>query len=424
MKRIDLMITTVLLFFSAALLAVGAFLREQERNYQKEYLVEVNRIMWGMEEQGVFSMPDLQDCRQITAVTFLPREDMEDVRQAEVFFGSESGSGVHIEPLLSEGEICGFVRFDYQNIRYSPKQFWFLEGILMFGAVFSLTVLVYIRNVILRPFERLSNIPLELSKGHLEIEVKENKNRFFGKFLWGISMLRDYLAEARQRTLKLEKEKKMFLLSLSHDIKTPLSNISLYAKAIKDGLYDTEEEKRRAAAQIEALSGEIEGFVSKIAKTSEEEILPIHVENTEFYLKELAERIRRVYEPKCRLVMTDFRIGDYRNRMLKGSVDGAFEVVGNVMENALKYGDGRQIEITFYEEEYHQIIRIRNSGQPVRAEEIPHLFDSFYRGSNTKGQEGNGLGLYICREIMRKMEGEIFAEVRPDGMSFQIVFSF
>ena len=54
--------------------------------------------------------------------------------------------------------------------------------------------------------------------------------------------------------------------------------------------------------------------------------------------------------------------------------------------------------------------------------EMPHLFDSFFRGSNVGSQQGNGLGLYISRQIMNKMDGEIFAERREDSMCFCAVF--
>ncbi|MDE6918831.1 MAG: sensor histidine kinase, partial [Lachnospiraceae bacterium] len=60
-------------------------------------------------------------------------------------------------------------------------------------------------------------------------------------------------------------------------------------------------------------------------------------------------------------------------------------------------------------------------GDPVTERELVHLFDSFFRGGNTRGQQGNGLGLYICREIMNKMGGEIFAECEKDGMAFVVV---
>ena len=132
--------------------------------------------------------------------------------------------------------------------------------------------------------------------------------------------------------------------------------------------------------------------------------------------------MKAYYEPKCRLMMTELVIGDYENRLIKGDKDKALEVVENIMENAFKYGDGRQIAVSFQEEEGCQLIRFRNTGSVVNAEEMPRLFDSFYRGSNAETKEGNGLGLYICREIMRKMGGEVFAQAEKDGMSFFLVF--
>ncbi len=100
----------------------------------------------------------------------------------------------------------------------------------------------------------------------------------------------------------------------------------------------------------------------------------------------------------------------------------AFEVVENLMENAFKYGDGRQICLEFREEDYCQVIELYNTGVPVSAQELPHLFDSFYRGSNAQDKAGNGLGLYIGRQIMLKMEGELYARREQDGMRFGLVF--
>ena len=97
------------------------------------------------------------------------------------------------------------------------------------------------------------------------------------------------------------------------------------------------------------------------------------------------------------------------------------EVFENLFENAFKYGDGRRIEISFYEEDYCQLIRVFNTGQSVAQNDFAHLFDSFYRGENTNGRQGSGLGLYICREIMHKSGGEIFANVEEEGMAFTIV---
>jgi signal transduction histidine kinase len=96
----------------------------------------------------------------------------------------------------------------------------------------------------------------------------------------------------------------------------------------------------------------------------------------------------------------------------------------NLLENALKYGDGEAIHISFREEDFRQLVIIENTGIPIPAAELSHIFTSFWRGSNAAGKQGNGLGLYICRQLLHKMDGEIFAETTDTGMRFVIVLRF
>ncbi len=418
MKKINYLIILFSAVYIGLFLVSEFILSRQVKETGREYLVEVNRIMKDMEEQGGFFEPCLHDMEKIVSVSFLKSTDTAGMPP---FFQLENGLETHIEPLFIEGELAGFVRFDYKSVIDIKSEIRIFEGLALLAGIFSVSVLYFTKMKILKPFSDLSRMPYELSKGRLNTEILENKGRFMGKFIWGISMLQDHLQESQQKALHLEKEKKLFLLSVSHDIKTPLSTIKLYAKALKEGVYDTREKQKAAAGQIERLSGEIEDYVKSIVSSASEEIVHVEVNVSEFYLKDLVKMIKEYYSPKCRLAMTDFSVGDFENKLIKGSLDSTFEVVENVMENAFKYGDGKEIKISFYEEEYCQLIKISNTGLCVKQEEMPHLFDSFYRGSNAADKAGNGLGLYICREIMQKMEGEIFAVRDETGMSFHLV---
>ena len=71
-----------------------------------------------------------------------------------------------------------------------------------------------------------------------------------------------------------------------------------------------------------------------------------------------------------------------------------------MMENAIKYGDGRKISISFSEEEDCKLITVENTGCTLEEGEINNIFDSFYRGSNTTNIQGNGLGLYIVKQLI------------------------
>ena len=281
--------------------------------------------------------------------------------------------------------------------------------------VLSVGTYIYINKRIIKPFSNIKDLPYELAKGNLNIPLKEQKNKYFGKFTWGMDMLRENLEDSKKRELKYQKEKKTLILSLSHDIKTPLSAIKLYSTALKENLYDTEEKRIEVIDGILKNTDEIEQYVNEIVKNSREDFMELQVKDGGFYLKEVMEKIQAYYADKLETLHTKFLVADYGDCLLKGDEDRIIEVIQNVIENAIKYGDGKQITISFYEEEDCKLISVLNTGCSLKEEELPHIFDSFYRGSNSKKQEGSGLGLYICKQLMHKMDGEIFAKIKEDN---------
>ena len=412
------MIAVALVYMSIAILLWITTQQEQKKE-NMQYKVEIREVMRQLEQGAEVAALDVSEYQFLKDVTFL---DAEDEGNVATFYVNKNGAHSSIKPLIINNVIKGYVRFDYILEIENDDMIWLIESILFVALLLVFSLLVYIRIHILKPFYQMSEMPFELSKGHLAMDLEENKNRFFGRFLWGLAMLRDTLSDSKAKELKLLKEKKLLLLSISHDIKIPLSAIKLYAKALKEDIYDSNVTRYEAAIQIENHAKEIEEFVKEIVSASSEEIITIEVENTDFYLKAFVEKIRAVYQSKAGVTLTEFEIGQYDNKLLKGDMEKAFEVMGNLLENAFKYGDGKRITIDFYEEDYCQVVRVFNTGAAVPLMELPHLFDSFYRGSNVGEKPGNGLGLYISRQIMHKMDGEIFAERRDDGMSFGVVF--
>lgn len=237
-------------------------------------------------------------------------------------------------------------------------------------------------------------------------------------------MLRENLEAHKRKELQLEKEKKTMILSISHDIKTPLSTIKLYAKAIYDNLYDTEVKRMEAAKRIEEKVDQIEGFVGEIIATSTEDLFDIQVNLGDFYLSEVINGIQKTYDEKLKLLMIDFFCEEEDDILLKGDSERLIEVFENIIENAIKYGDGKCINITFADEDYCKLITVTNSGIPIPKTQFIHIFESFWRGANAYEKSGSGLGLYICKEIMSKMEGDIFAECTKDSMSITVVIRY
>jgi signal transduction histidine kinase len=422
MKKFDKIMAALIAAYLIISLGMPAVYKGTNNKASSEYKVEINKIYLGLVEGTAFTKPNLASYKFVKAVLFLPESELDNKEASSEFYKSKNGLQYEIKPWYKGDKLLGYLRFDYGSLNSDNSILLKIEIALFMFAAIIISVLFYIRNSILRPFNILSEMPYELSKGNFKEAVKENKNKFFGKFVWGINVLRENLDHHKIRELRLEKEKKLLLLSISHDIKTPLNTIKLYAKAIEEEVYDTKEKNVQAAKQIQEKSLEIENFVKEIIKTSSEDILEIEVKNGEFYLKDLINKVIATYKEKCSLKMIDFIVEDYTNKLVKGDLERALEVIGNIIENAFKYGDGKVIKISFYEEDYCQLIKIFNSGETISQNEFNHIFESFYRGSNTKDKQGNGLGLYICKAIMEKMDGEIFAECERGGMSFTLVF--
>lgn len=306
------------------------------------------------------------------------------------------------------------LRFEYE-IRPDLRPLIYMNIGLGLSLLVTIAILLYVGRKILRPFNAMSKLSVDLARGNLSAPVKEEKSKFFGRFLWGINMLRDNLETNKERELELQKDKKTLILSLSHDIKTPLSAIKLYTRALDEGIYDTEEKRKEALAGITHNASEIEKYVADIVTASKEDFLNLEVTMSEVYLKEIMDSIKTLYDEKFSSLRTDFTIAEYGNVLLSADRDRLEEVLQNLLENTIKYGDGKWVKISFSDEEDCRLITVTNSGCSVKEEEIPHLFESFYRGSNSEKAPGSGLGLYISRSLMRMMNGEIFATKENTG---------
>ena len=366
------------------------------------YRVDLGRIR---QELGEGRIPEQEDYSYVTDISLYRPESV--TNEEYTVYPDRDGN---------------LYRITYRTGKALGASFLVLNAV--WTAVFLLTAGsgIYIYRKILRPFQEVSELPLELSKGNLSVPIKEEHDRYFGRFLWGMDMLREKLEADKNDRLAMEQEKKTLILSLSHDIKTPLSAITLYTRALSGDLYDTEEKKQEAYKGIERNVAELEKYVEEIRSTAREDFLRISVAEGEWYLSEVMEPLERLYGEKTKEQRIHFEIEPYTNCLIRGDRERGLEVLQNLMENALKYGDGREIRISFSDEEDCRLITVENTGCTLPERELPNIFDSFYRGSNAENRKGSGLGLYISRQLMRAMDGEAYAEIREERFAVTAVF--
>lgn len=373
-----------------------------DKSFERSYMVDVSRIISRMENGEPISGIDLDEYDTVISV--------------RPFDAAEHGKYAYtVEE--AEGELY---RFEYRQD--GDRRITGVANIILALVMLAtLILLLYLDRKLITPFSKMADLPGKLAKGNLAVPIKEEKSRYFGKFLWGMDMLREKLEDDKRRELELLKEKKTLLLSLSHDVKTPLSAIDLYTRALKTGLYDSDEKQQEALEGIEGNIAKIKKYIGEIADASREDFLSFEVENREIYLADILKAVDEYYREKTAWLHTEFFIEKVQNCLIYGDGDRIVEVLQNCLENAVKYGDGRRISITFGEEENCKLITVSNTGSGLGEDELPHLFDAFYRGSNSGNVSGSGLGLYICKELMHKMDGDIFAGIVEDHFRITLV---
>lgn len=388
-KRLCIAVIIVFLLLTAVL---NLFLVGTKNSDEGIYRVEAKRLADEIEETGEF---DLEKYPHIMGVF------------------KADGGGLYISDehylIIEPGGTLYRVEYTVGNGQHS------IAAInCVFGVLFLLIIglLYYIREHIIVPFGRLNDVPKELARGNLAVPIPEEKSRFFGNFTWGVNLLRESIEEGRKKEITMQRDRKLLLLSLSHDIKTPLSAIKLNAKALAKGLYKDEEKRRAAAESINTRADEIERFVSEITKAAGEDFMNFEVTQGEAFLSAIITRIEARYAPQLAMSGTGFAIQKYDDCILSCDPDRLAECLQNLIENAIKYGDGRRIEISFDKMDGCELITVSNTGCTLETKELPQIFESFHRGNNANNVQGNGLGLFICKRLMACMGGEVYADIR------------
>lgn len=397
-RKLCIAVLAIFLILAAVLNIV---LIRQEKAADGMYRVEAKRLADEIAETGSY---DLKNYPHITGV----------------FTADDGGLYTSDEHYLITKISGTLYRVEYST---DSNQHGMLIINLVLCAVFLMMVglLLYIYRHIIAPFDRLNEVPQELARGNLAVPIPEEKSRFFGKFTWGVNFLREKIEDDRKKELSMQRDKKLLLLSLSHDIKTPLSAIKLNAKALARGIYSDEEKRRSAAESINARADEIEQFVSEITKAASEDFMSFEVTQGEVFLSQIIMKIYARYAPQLSISGTEFIVHRYDDCILSCDADRLGECLQNLIENAIKYGDDKRIKIGFDKMDGCELITVTNTGCTLEAKELPQIFGSFHRGNNADKIQGNGLGLFICKRLMSLMGGEVYAEIHGDCFSVTLV---
>ncbi len=209
-----------------------------------------------------------------------------------------------------------------------------------------------------------------------------------------------------------EIRKNDFIAMVSHELKTPLTSIKGYIQVVlrklraeDDGFIASAME--RANIQVEKMTNMISGFLN----ISRLESGKIHISHEQF---DLAELVKEAEEESLATISSHTVIfAPVKTTIINADRDKIGQVIHNLISNAVKYAPaGTKIEIACTNDAESACISIKDQGIGIRADDLPKIFDRYYRveNNNMSSISGFGIGLYLCKEIISRHQGKIWVE--------------
>jgi len=406
------LLITILFVFIAG--GVSSWLVINNKTDTDVDMVAINEILkkleghWGQIEQADFST-----IKQSFAVI----DNYENVRY-QTFEGNSPTVNEALKnrdtitDITVEGTVVGklIILNDYQEVLYHNKRqlIVVLFATFIVLAVLSMIYVLFLKYTVFKPFHKLQSFAINVARGNLDIPLKMGKNNPFGAFTESFDIMREELALARQSEYEANRSKKELVASLSHDIKTPVASIKAVSELML--LRAADEKVIKQLTTIYSKAEQINLLVSDMFTATLEELNELKVTVAEEESSVLNGMIANVnYDdqiscspiPAC-IILTD--------------VSRLQQVFDNILSNSYKYA-GTSVTISSVINHMYLEMSIVDYGKGIHSDELPLLFNKFYRGNNAEGHSGSGLGLYISQYLMQSMQGDIACHNRIDGFT-------
>ena len=282
--------------------------------------------------------------------------------------------------------------------------------------VFLTAAAVYLWQTILKPFHKLTDFAERLATGDMEIPLEYERTNYFGKFTWAFDSMRREIIRARECEREAIENNKTVIASLSHDIKTPVASIRAYAEALDMGMDGNAEKRQKYISTILSKCDEVselteDMFVHSLSDLDKLTMRPEPMELVGFMEKALAE--------------LDAGRGDIKfdkplySLQIKADSKRLEQLIGNLINNSRKYAK-TQIDVSMKRLADRAEITVSDHGGGIPDEDLPFVFNKFYRGKNCGDENGAGLGLYIVRYIAVQSGGEVKLKNTGDGLAVTV----
>jgi len=296
-------------------------------------------------------------------------------------------------------------------------------GLILGVATFFL-LFFYLTRKDLRYLEEISAGLKQIAGGNLSFTITKRSNDELGALADNINFMTTQLRETLEAERKAERSKNELVTNVSHDLRTPLTSIIGYLGLLSEGKYENEEQAKSFLAIANRKALRLKSLIEALFEYTKLNCGDIGLKFAEVDIGELIgqlieenEPLFKEYEVVVKLTAPKWKI------LVSADGDKLVRVFDNLLSNAVKYGHaGKLVRVAVADEGDWVSVKVVNYGERIPAEDLPYIFERFYRVEKSRSGEtgGTGLGLAITKQIVDLHGGVIFAESNEEETSFTV----
>lgn len=281
--------------------------------------------------------------------------------------------------------------------------------------VTGLAITAWIYRGIITPIQKLEDATQNIKEGNLDFVVEAESNDEIGELFQNFEDMRLRLKESAEIQLEAEKENRILISNISHDLKTPITAIKGYVEGIMDGVADTPEKMDKYIRTIYNKANDMDRLINELTLYSKIDTnrIPYNFNriNVADYFNDCIEEIGLELESK-HIGLSYFNYTEDSVEII-ADPEQLKRVIDNVIGNSVKYMDKEHGLINIRIKDVGDFIQVEmeDNGKGIAQKDLPYIFDRFYRtdASRNSATGGSGIGLSIVKKIVEDHGGKIWA---------------
>ena len=262
----------------------------------------------------------------------------------------------------------------------------------------------------------------DINKGNYDLKLTNNKESMYSILKNEIYTTTVMLKEKAENELKDKLSVKDSLTNISHQLKTPLTSISLLVDNLCDNNVSPEIQKE-FLEDIKFQVKNINYLIIQLLKLSKFDANVVVFKKENINVKNIIFEVLKYVDPLIDLKNINIHVNGKNNVSFIGDYQWEFEALSNIIKNCIDYiPDNKSIYIEFKENNFYTQIEIIDEGLGIASSEVNHIFERFYKGKNSSNNSF-GIGLALAKEIILKDNGKIIVSSKLDkGTKFKIKY--